>query len=103
VDRIAIVSAKPPLVTDGYLSGGPVGVLVLFLLLGAFAEWAAAKAEDWFGGYQVGTCLIFTGLFQVLWRPNCFEFLLNSLVWSTVFMFFLHWFGKKAGWLVRNP
>jgi hypothetical protein len=102
VDRIAVVSAKPPLVTDGYLSGGAFGVFILFLMLGVFAAWAAAKAEELFGGYQVGTCLIFTGLFQVIWRPNCFEFLFNSLVWSTIFMFFLHWLGKKTGWIVRN-
>jgi hypothetical protein len=101
VDPLAVVSAKPPLVTDGYLSGGALGVFVLFLLLGIFAEWVSTKADDLFGGYQIGTCLIFTGLFQVIWRPNCFEFLFNSLVWSTVFMFFLHWFGKKAGWIVR--
>jgi hypothetical protein len=103
VERHSVVSAKPPLVTDGYLSGGMIGVFITFLLLGLFTEWVAGKAEVLFGSYQLGTCMMFTGLFQTIWRPNCFEFLFNSLLWSLIFMYVLHWAGRKTGWIVRTP
>ncbi len=102
VESNSSVSAKPPLVTDGYLSGGVLGVFITFLLLGMFAEWVSGKAEFLFGSYQLGTCVMFTGLFQTIWRPNCFEFLFNSLLWSLIFMYVLHWVGRKTGWIVRD-
>lgn len=102
VDVHSVVSAKPPLVTDGYLSGGTAGVFLFFIGLGLFSAWVCAEAENLFGGYTIGTCIIFTGLFQIIWRPNCFEFMFNSLVWSLIFMLLLHQLGRKAGWIISN-
>lgn len=90
VARISSVSAKPQLVVDGYLSFGPFGVWLFCFLTG----WSAARisnlAEQLFGGYFLGTAIVFSSLFSVYWRGNCFEFMLNIIVWSTVIMFFLY-------------
>eukprot|EP01037_Dinobryon_pediforme_P013984 gene13984-14101_t len=57
------VSAKPAFIVDAYLT---------------------IKAEELFGGYVLGTALIFSGLFQIFWRGLSFEFLINTVFWSYV-------------------
>lgn len=80
------VSAKPALAVDGYLSGGAFGIFLTCLIFGAVTQLISMKAEDLFGGYLIGTALIFSGLFQILWRGLSFEFLINSVLWSYVTM-----------------
>src|SRR5690606_32363652 len=77
IDRASSVSAKTRPVVDGYLSGGAVGVFISLFLYGLAAQYICNKAESWFGGYELGTVVIFNSLFQSLWRGNNFEFLLN--------------------------
>jgi hypothetical protein len=84
------VSAKPALVVDGYLSGGTFGVFLTCLVFGAITQLISMKAEYLFGGYLIGTSLIFSGLFQILWRGLSFEFLINSVVWSYVTMLLIY-------------
>lgn len=96
-DRASIVSAKPPPVVDAYLSGGIPAILIIFLLLGAFASWVSVQAENLFGGYLMGSGLVYTGLFQILWRGNSFEFMLNALFWSVILMYVLFWAGRQLG------
>jgi hypothetical protein len=95
ISSASSVSAKPPPIVDGYLSGGAIGVALTCFFLGAFASWASSKAERLFGGYLIGSGLIFTGLFQILWRGNCFEFMANNLFWSTIVMYILFYIGKQ--------
>lgn len=102
VDRNSIVSAKPPLVTDGYLSGGGVGIFMLTLLLGYAASRISVLCENWFGGYLLGTGLIYTGLFQIFWRGNCFEFMLNSVFWSYILLYVLYFTARKLRLIVPN-
>nr|WP_251961507.1 hypothetical protein [Salinibacter ruber] len=80
------VSAKPLIVPDGYLAGGWVGVLLACFVLGSVASIASRYAERWFGGYEIGSQLVFTGLFARVLFVASFEFLFNALVWSFVLM-----------------
>jgi hypothetical protein len=80
------VSAKPALVADAYLFFGGAGIFLVLFLYGAVAQLIALKSESLFGGYILGTALIYSGLFQVFWRGLSFEFLLNSVCWSYVTM-----------------
>lgn len=85
------VSAKPAFVVDAYLSGGVPGIVICLFCYGAAAQLISNKAEQLFGGYMPGTALIFTGLFQVFWRGQCFEFLINSVCWSYLTMYLIFW------------
>lgn len=86
IARGSNVSAKPALIVDGYLSGGAIGIFITCLLFGAITQLISMKAEQLFGGYLIGTAIIFSGLFQIFWRGLSFEFLINSVVWSYVTM-----------------
>ena len=80
------VSAKPAFIVDAYLSYGGWGILMAMFAYGALAQLIANKAEELFGGYILGTALIFSGLFQSFWRGLSFEFIINVLFWSYVSM-----------------
>lgn len=86
VNRNSNVSAKPAFVVDAYLSAGPFGIFVYLFAYGAAAQLISIKAEKLFGGYLLGTALIFSGLFQIFWRGLSFEFLINSVFWSYISM-----------------
>nr|WP_255485137.1 hypothetical protein [Mucilaginibacter sp. X5P1]MBB6141014.1 hypothetical protein [Mucilaginibacter sp. X5P1] len=86
VNKNSQVSAKPAYIVDGYLSAGTLGVFISLFLYGAAAQAISVKAEKLFGGYTLGTALIFTGLFQIFWRGLSFEFLINSVFWGYISM-----------------
>ena len=86
VNRNSQVSAKPAYIVDTYLSAGTLGVFIGLFLYGAVTSIISVKAEKLFGGYTLGTALIFTGLFQIFWRGLSFEFLINSVFWSYISM-----------------
>jgi hypothetical protein len=90
VNRSSSVSAKPAFIVDAYLSGGLWGIFISLFAYGAIAQLISTKAEQLFGGYILGTALIFSGLFQILWRGISFEFIINSVFWSFVTMLILH-------------
>lgn len=102
IDRSSPVSAKARPVVDGYLSGGAFGVFISLFLYGLAAQYICNKAESWFGGYELGTVIIFNSLFQSLWRGNNFEFLLNSVFWSFIIMVILFRVLKASGYLIKN-
>ena len=82
--RNSTVSAKPAFIVDCYLSGGTFGIFIGLFLYGAIAQLISLRTEYLFGGYVLGTALIFSGLFQILWRGLSFEFIINSVFWSFV-------------------
>jgi hypothetical protein len=86
VNRNSNVSAKPAYVVDAYLSYGAIGIFIYLFAYGAAAQIIAIKAEKLFGGYILGTALIFSGLFQTFWRGLSFEFMVNSVFWSYITM-----------------
>jgi len=90
VNRASNVSAKPAFVVDAYLSGGTFGVFIFMFLYGAVAQGISVKAERLFGGYILGTALVFSGLFQIMWRGLSFEFLINTVFWSYFTMLMIH-------------
>lgn len=90
VNRASTVSAKPAFVVDAYLTYGTVGVFLFMFIYGAVAQLISVKAEKLFGGYILGTALVFSGLFQVMWRGLSFEFLVNSVFWSYISMLLIH-------------
>ncbi|PWK79885.1 hypothetical protein LX99_00345 [Mucilaginibacter oryzae] len=90
VNRNSVVSAKPAYVVDAYLSGGEFGIFFYLFAYGAIAQLISVKAEKLFGGYILGTALIFSGLFQIMWRGISFEFIFNTIFWSYVSMLLIH-------------
>jgi len=90
VKKNSSVSAKPAFVVDAYLSGGPLGIFICLFLYGATAQLISVYAEKIFGGYILGTTLIFSGLFQIMWRGLSFEFLINTVFWSFISMLVIH-------------
>lgn len=86
VNRSSNVSAKPAFIVDAYLSYGATGIFIFLFAYGAVAQIIACKAEALFGGYILGTALIFSGLFQIFWRGLSFEFLVNTVFWSYITM-----------------
>jgi len=86
INRNSKVSAKPAFIVDAYLSYGATGVFFFLFAYGAIAQLIALKAEELFGGYLLGTALIFSGLFQIFWRGLSFEFLVNAVFWSYLSM-----------------
>ncbi|WP_263831208.1 exosortase Y-associated Wzy-like protein [Salinibacter sp.] len=97
------VSAKPKYVVDAYLSGGPFGVFLGFILYGLMASWASRLAERWFGGYLLGSGLVYTALFKVFWLSNAFEFFFNTVFWSFMVMGALFVGGRMTGFLAYKP
>ena len=86
INRNSNVSAKPAFIVDCYLSYGGLGVFIFLFIYGAAAQYISVKAETLFGGYVLGTALIFSGLFQIMWRGLSFEFIINTVFWSYVSM-----------------
>jgi hypothetical protein len=92
IRRGSKVSAKPAYIVDAYLSYGQLGVFLALFIYGAAAQLISQKAEELFGGYLLGSALIFSGLFQIFWRGLSFEFILNAVFWSYITMIMIHKF-----------
>ncbi|MBK0378189.1 exosortase Y-associated Wzy-like protein [Mucilaginibacter segetis] len=89
ISRYSRVSAKPAFIVDAYLSGGQIGIFISLFLYGAIAQLISIRAERLFGGYILGSALIFSGLFQIFWRGLSFEFIINSVFWSYISMYII--------------
>ena len=100
VDRNSMVSAKPAYIVDTYLSYGVIGIWIGLFLYGYAAQWISTKAEELFGGYFLGSAVMFAGLFQVFWRGNSIEFLFGAVFWSFVTMLIIFNILKARGILV---
>jgi hypothetical protein len=90
------VSAKTRPVVDGYVSAGMIGVWISIFLYGWIAQWLSNKAEEWFGGYELGCIVIFNAIFQNLWRGNNFEFLINNIFYGFISMYVIFWILKRS-------
>jgi hypothetical protein len=100
-NRSSTVSAKTRPVVDGYVSAGFVGVWISIFLYGWITQWLSNKAEEWFGGYELGCIVMFNAIFQNLWRGNNFEFLLNNIFYGYLSMFIIFWVLKKSNTLTE--
>nr|WP_293789547.1 hypothetical protein [uncultured Pedobacter sp.] len=88
-NQMSSVSAKTRPVVDAYLSFGIPGVFFFMLLYGMLVQHLSDKAEEIFGGYELGCVIMFNSIFQGLWRGNNFEFMFNNIFWGYVIMWFL--------------
>ena len=86
INKGSNVSAKPAYIADAYLSAGGWGVFIAMLIYGMAAQLISLHAEKLFGGYLLGTALMFSGLFQIFWRGLSFEFLINTVFWAYISM-----------------
>lgn len=86
IERASQASAKPAFIVDAYLSGGATGIVLFLFAYGAIAQLISLRAEELFGGYILGTALMFSGLFQSFWRGLSIEFLVNATFWAYVSM-----------------
>lgn len=89
VSRNSFVSAKPAYIVDCYLSYGIIGIWIGLFLYGYVAQWLCQKAESLFGGYFMGAAVVFTGLFQIFWRGNSLEILVNNIFWAFISMYII--------------
>lgn len=92
VSDLSSVSAKTRPVVDAYLTDGSFGVFICLLIYGLVAQVLCNLSERLFGGYQLGTMIIFSGIFQPMWRGNNFEFIINSVFYGYIFLLILHLF-----------
>ena len=99
INRGSDVSAKPAFIVDAYLSYGPLGIVLFLFAYGAIAQAISIKAEKLFGGYVLGTALIFSGLFQTFWRGLSLEFLVNIIFWSYVSMMIIFWILRSKNFI----
>lgn len=102
VPETSTVSAKSNFFQDAYLSGDWMGVAVASLLLGSLLMVISRAAEQLFGGYELGTCLIFTSLFGdiVQGSPN-FLFLVGSVGSGLAVMCSFFFLGRATGCILR--
>ena len=102
VAESSVVSAKSNYYQDAYLSFGWIGVILASLLLGFAATFVSRLCEQLFGGYEVGTCLVFTGLFVPVFinGPLNFIFFVGALWSSVVVMFAAFCIAYGFGWIV---
>jgi len=95
------VSAKANFYQDAYLSWGWQGVLTASLIFGLIIACVSQLAERFFGGYEMGTCLMFTSLFgSVIRNPPDFVFFVGSTWSSFLVMIAVFMVGKATGWIV---
>lgn len=88
-------SAKPQTLPDAYMSGGLIGVIVTFFLFGWLSTKISLWCEKLFGGYEIGSILIFQSFFSLFNKGGCFENLIGSLFWSLILVTCLHLFLKN--------
>ena len=100
ISRNSEVSAKPQFVVDAYLSWGALGVLIGGVIFGMVASLASRLAERWFGGYLLGSGLVYTAFFRIFWKGSAFEFFIGAVFWSFVLMGLLFLAGRITGILV---
>lgn len=100
VSQQMLVSAKPPLVVDAYLSGGMIYVLLVMFAFGALTSYISRICEYLFCGYRLGTVWIFLGLFQIMNRGNCMEFFVNAVFWGLVSAYAVLFLLKRLKYII---
>lgn len=100
IERASTASAKTRPVVDGYLSFGYWGVFCFLFVLGSLIQLLCNTAERWFGGYEFGCIVMFNGCFQMLWRGNNFEFMVNNILYGFITMWLVFLVLRKMQLLV---
>lgn len=103
VFKESTVSAKSNFFQDGYLSGGSLGVFISCFIFGILTMLLSRMCETLFGGYEIGTCLIFTGLFaSAVNLPSSFIFFVGTVWTAIIIALSLFVIGRLLGWIVPS-
>lgn len=102
VSDLMIVSAKPPIVVDAYISGAELYVFLVLFLFGLLTSYISRLCETLFCGYNIGTKWIFLGLFQIFSKGSCFEFMFNSIFWGVISMFIMLFIFRRLNYISLN-
>ncbi len=95
------ISAKSNFYQDAYLSGGEVAIVLACVSLGMFMISINRLCERLFGGYDIGTCLVYTSLFATpLHVTQNFEYLLGAMAMSILVVCAIFVVGRSTGWIV---
>ncbi|MFL6212865.1 MAG: hypothetical protein ACJ74J_03125 [Blastocatellia bacterium] len=101
VARQTEVSAKSNFYQDAYLSGGEGAIILGCLLLGMLMILLSRTCEWLFGGYDIGTCIIYMGFLGVtIAQPSNFEYFFAAIGMSVFLMFAIFALGRTTGWIV---
>lgn len=96
------VSAKSSFYQDCYLSGGAPAMLIGCFILGMLIMSLSKACERYFGGYHIGTCLIFTSLLaKSINFPQNFIFFSGTIATSVAMIYGIFIVFRSNGWLVR--
>lgn len=96
----AVVSAKANYYQEGYLSAGAWGVLTSALLFGMVMMGISRLCESLFGGYAIGTGVVYTGLFTLTFSfAGPFSFVVGATVMSLVVALAIFGLGRATGWV----
>jgi hypothetical protein len=95
-------SAKPHFIVDAYLSGGELTIFMALFLFGLAATQLSMIAEKLFGGYVLGSCIIFNSFFYVFMKGNCFENVFNPIFYGYVLMLAVHQVFIRTGIVLPN-
>jgi len=102
VSKRTTVSSKSSFYQDAYLSGGEWAIIVACVSLGMLMMAINRLCERLFGGYHIGTCLVYTSLFATAFHlPQSFEYFLGSAGLSFLLVFAIFFVGRSTGWIVR--
>lgn len=77
-------SAKPSMVADSYLMGGELGIFLVALLYGLIAGIMSIICETYFGGYMIGTALIYNSCFMIFWSGSCTENMFSGIFYACI-------------------
>jgi hypothetical protein len=99
--RQSDVSAKSNFYQDAYLSWGEEGIILTCLLFGILTSLFSRACERLFGGYVIGTCIIYTSLFSaIVNQPSNFEYFLAASAMAIVLMLAIFALGRTTGWII---
>jgi hypothetical protein len=95
-------SAKPSLVADNYLMGGAFTIVIMSFIYGWLATFFSLLCEKKFGGYTIGTIIIYNAAFGVLTKGTCTENMFVSIYYGVIFLIALVVFSKYSNFLGRD-
>lgn len=87
-------SAKPSLIADNYLIGGTFTVVVMSFIYGWLATFFSLLCEKKFGGYTIGTIIIYNAAFSILTKGTCTENMFVSIYYGVIILIALILFSK---------
>lgn len=70
---------------------GATGILVLFFIYGFIATAMSIVCEKYFGGYTLGTVIVYNSCFSVFWVGGCTENMVVAIFYGfiAVLIFYL--------------